>query len=453
MPSELSSLAEQLEAIVGRDQVLAGAACTAPFAVDGSQPELVVRPGTEQEVALVVAACARTGAAMIPWGEGTAMGLGNPPARTQVVVQLGRLNRMVAWDPANLTVTAEAGMRLATLQETVAQDRAILPLDPPADHLVSLGGLVAANQNGPSRLRYGTVRDWLLGMRVVLPDGERVHCGGRVIKNVSGYDLNKMFIRSLGTLGIITEVTFKLLPMPAQWAGVIGLFPQLAGARSVVAQTLASFLLPESIDLLNPEAVELLAPALGLAPPEGSWGLAVALAGSPETVARQAQDFSGLFRASGGTLVPLQPGRIGQTWRALRNLLEPRPSNPARILGKLTVPIARTCDLAAAAAEQGRQAGLRAAVLAYAGSGVIWVQYLPAMGAQPGAPVAAALDALRAQAVAAGGSLVLHDAPPPLKRQLDAWGPAGNGLALMRRLKTEFDPRGICNPGRFVGGI
>jgi len=457
--SDLSVLRGQLEAILGGDQVLEGAARTAAFAVDGVLPELVARPGTQQEVAQVVAACARTGAAMIPWGEGTAIGLGNPPARAQVVVHLARLNRLVEWDPANLTVTAEAGMRLADLQETAARSGAILPLDPPWDHKVSLGGLVAANQNGPSRLRYGTVRDWLLGLRVVLPDGQPIHCGGRVIKNVSGYDMNKLFIRSLGTLGIITEVTFKLMPMPAQWAGVIGLFPDLAGPRAAVRETLASFLLPESIDLLNPEAVALLAPALSLAPAPGSWGLAVALAGSPETVARQLRDVSALFLAHGGTLVPVPPGRTGQTWKAVRNLLNPAQGNPARILCKLTVPIARTCDLAAAACEQGRLSGLRAAVMAYAGSGVVWVLYLPAMGAPAGATTAGALLALRAEAVAAGGSLELHDAPPPLKRQVDAWGAGddrpglANGLAMMRRLKAEFDPRGVCNPGRFVGGI
>lgn len=454
MHSDLNGLRGQLEAIVGGAQVLEGAARTAAFAVDGILPELVVRPGTQQEVAQVVAACARVGAAMIPWGEGTAIGLGNPPARAQVVVQMGRLNRMVEWDPANLTVTAEAGMRLADLQETVARSGAILPLDPPSDHKVSLGGLVAANQNGPSRLRYGTVRDWLLGLRVVLPDGQPIHCGGRVIKNVSGYDMNKLFIRSLGTLGIITEVTFKLLPMPAQWAGAIGLFPGLDGPRAAVRETLASFLLPESIDLLNPEAVELLAPALTLAPAPGSWGLAVALAGSPETVARQARDFAALFQAHGGTLVPVLPGQTGRTWKAVRNLLDAaQPDNPARILCKITVPIARTSDLVASASEQGRFGGLRAAVMAYAGSGVIWALYLPAMGALPGASTAAALEALRAEAVAAGGSLEIHGAPPPLKRQVDAWGAGDSGLAMMRRLKQEFDPRGVCNPGRFVGGI
>jgi len=385
--SDLSTLCGQLEGLVGPGHVASGVAHTAAFAVDGILPELIVHPGTQEEVAGVVAACAGAGAAMLPWGGGTAMGLGNAPARAQVVVQLDRLDRIVEWDPANLVVTAEAGMRLADLQETVARSGAILPLDPPSDHKASLGGLVAANQNGPSRLRYGTVRDWLLGLRVVLPDGQLIHCGGRVIKNVSGYDMNKLFIRSLGTLGIITEVTFKLLPMPAQWAGVIGLFPGLDEPRAAVRETLASFLLPESIDLLNPEAVELLAPALSQAPAPGSWGLAVALAGSPETVARQARDFGALFQAHGGTLMPVLPGQTGQTWKAVRNLLEAvQPDNPARILCKITVPIARTCDLVAAAAEQGRLCGLRTAVMAYAGSGVAWALFLPAMARCPARP-------------------------------------------------------------------
>ena len=454
MHSDLSSLCGQLEAIVGQEHVLAGVGRTAAFAVDGMLPELVVRPGTQDEVSKVVAACARTGAAMIPWGEGTAMGMGNPPARAQVVVQLGRLDRIVEWDPANLTVTAEAGLRLAALQELIARDRVILPLDPPGDHRVSLGGLVAANQNGPSRLRYGTVRDWLLGLRIVLPDGQRIHCGGRVIKNVSGYDMNKLFIRSMGTLGIITEVTFKLLPMPAQWAGVIGLFPDLAGARAVLEQIHDSFLLPESLDLLNPEAVELLAPTLGLPAARGTWGLAVALAGSPETVERQARDFTSLFQDGGGSAVTMPTGQTGQAWHAIRNLLDGAQAvNPARILCKITVPVARTCDLVVAAGELGRRCRLRAAVMAYAGSGVIWAQFLPGMEALPEEPVARSLQELRAVAETAGGSLVLHDAPPPLKRQVEAWGSPGDGYAMMRRLKVEFDPRGLCNPGRFVGGI
>jgi glycolate oxidase FAD binding subunit len=452
--SDLEMLCGQLEAIVGKEHVAAGAARTAAFAVDGMLPELVVQPGTQDEVSQVVAACAKAGAALIPWGGGTAMGLGNAPVRAQVVIHLDRLDRLVEWDPANLCVTAEAGMRLGALQEILARDRAILPLDPPSGHRVSLGGLVAANQSGPGRLLYGTVRDWLLGLRVVLPDGERIRCGGRVIKNVSGYDMNKLFIRSMGTLGIVTEVTFKLLPLPSQRATVIGLFPGLDLAWAVARKVRASFLLPEALDLLNPEAANLLVPTLGLPAAPGSCALAAALAGSPETVERQSRDFTALFEAGGGTALSLPIGQTGPAWNTIRNLLDGvSAASPARILCKLTVPIDRTGDLVAAAGRAGQSGGLRATVLAHAGSGVIWAQYLPEMEGVREAPVAKALEGLRQEAQAAGGSLTLHDAPPPLKRQVDAWGAPGDGLDMMRRLKAEFDPRGLCNPGRFVGGI
>ena len=450
MPSDRIGLNGQLEAIVGPGRVASGVAHTAAYAVDGVLPECIVHPGTQDEVSRVVAACARAGAAMIPWGGGTAMGLGNAPARAQVVIRLDRLDRVVEWDPANLVVTAEAGMRLAALQELIARDRAVLPLDPPGADRVTLGGLVAANQNGPGRLLYGTVRDWLLGLRVVLPDGERIHCGGRVIKNVSGYDMNKMFIRSLGTLGIVTEATFKLLPMPAVRGGLIGLFPDPARAWAVVRAVQASFLLPEALDLLNPAAVDLLAPALGHPSAPGSCALAVALAGSPETVARQVRDFTTLIEAEGGTALPLSAGQSGPAWHTIRNLLDAAPAYPARILCKITVPIARTGELAGAA---GAVPGLRATLVAHAGSGVIWAQYLPDPEAASAAPADEVLEELRGKAVAAGGSLVLQDAPAPLKQTMDAWGAPGDGLDLMRRIKAEFDPLGLFSPGRFVGGI
>lgn len=454
MHADLGILRGQLEAIVGGAQVAAGIDQTALFAVDGVIPELVVRPGTQEEVAQVVATCYAAGAAMLPWGGGTAMGLGNPPPRVEVMIHLDRLDRIVEWDPANLCVTAEAGLRLGALQEILARDKAILPLDPPASHRLTLGGLVAANQSGPGRLLYGTVRDWLLGMRVVLPDGERIHCGGRVIKNVSGYDMNKLFIRSLGTLGIVTEVTFKLLPMPTVRAGVMGLFPELTQAWTAVKQALESFLLPEALDFLNPAAVTLLAPALGFQATAGSCGLAVALAGSPETVERQVHDFTALFKNGGGTVIPLPTERTSQAWEAIRNLLErASASNPARILCKIAVPIGRTGDLVAAAGRVGQNCGLQATVVAHAGSGVIWALYLPGSEVVPEERVVQALEGLRGKAVVAEGTLVLQNAPPALKRRVDAWGAPGDGFDVMRRLKLEFDPRGLCNPGRFVGGI
>jgi len=451
---DLAGLCAHLEKIVGADRVGVGPAATTSFGVDGVLPGLVVRPGTQDEVRRVLAACAAANAAAIPWGGGTAMGLGNPPRRADAVVALDRLDRIVEFDDANLCVAVEAGVRLAALQTALAQKRQILPLDPPADAKVTVGGLVAANLSGPSRLLYGTARDWVLGMRVVLPNGESVRCGGKVIKNVSGYDMNKLFIGSLGTLGIVTEVTFKLLPLPATRAGVVGLFPELAHATGVVAKALESVLLPEALDLLDPEAVSLLAPRLGLEVPAGSYGLAVALAGSRETVERQTRDFSALFRDAGGRATPLPDGRTVLAWDAIRNVFGLLPVPPAvRVLCKIAVPIGRTGDLLASACTLGRRHGLRAAVTAHAGSGIVWACYLVGPKAPPDEVVADALQVLRQEAESAEGSLVLHDAPASLKARVDAWGKPGDGVGVMKRLKAEFDPMGVCNPGRFLGGL
>jgi len=451
---DIGGLRGQLEKIVGAEHVGVGPTATARFAVDGVMPCLVVRPGTQDEVSKVASACSAAGAAMIPWGGGTAMGLGNPPSRADAVVHLDRLDQIVEFDSANLCVTAEAGMRLGALQGTLAQKKEVLPLDPPADGKVTIGGLVAANQSGPSRLLYGTARDWVLGMRVVLPDGERIHCGGRVIKNVSGYDMNKLFIGSLGTLGIITEVTVKLLPLPVMRAGVVGLFPELKQATTLVGKVLESFLLPEALDLLDPAAVTLLAPRLGLEAPTGSCGLAVALAGSRETVERQARDFAALFRDGGGRVTPLPDGRTVLAWGAIRNVFDLLPVPPGvRVLCKIAVPVGRTSEMLAAAGALGQRHGLNATVVAHAGSGVVWAAYLLGPKAPPIEVQADALEGLRREAMALEGSLVLQDAPSTLKARVDAWGKPGDGIDVMRRLKAEFDPRGLCNPGRFLGGI
>jgi glycolate oxidase FAD binding subunit len=447
-------LGARLQGLVGLEHVSQRSSACGPYAVDGVLPDLVVRPGTQEEVAAVVAACHAAGASMVPWGGGTAMGLGNGPAKAEVVILLDRLNRVVAFDPANLVVTAEAGLRLGVLQGLLARDGECLPLDPPAPDRVTLGGLVAANQSGPGRLRYGTVRDWLLGLRVVLPDGEAIQCGGRVIKNVSGYDMNKLFIRSLGTLGIITEVTVKLLPMPEQRAGVVGLFPDLPLALAAVTQVLGSFLLPEALDLLDPAALRLLEPVLGLAPAPGAYAVAVALAGSPETVARQSAELMALFAAGGASASALPADPTLRAWEAIRNLFERVASTgPAPILCRITVPIARIGELLADARWLGESNGLNPVVLAHAGSGVLWVEYRPGPGSPAGEALAVALEGLRRQAVAVEGTLVLQSAPPELKRCMDAWGDPGPAFGVMCRIKQQFDPRGLCSPGRFVGRL
>ncbi|HWT78806.1 MAG TPA: FAD-binding oxidoreductase, partial [Candidatus Methylomirabilis sp.] len=363
------------------------------------------------------------------------------------------LSRILEFDVANLNVTIEAGMRLADLQAKLGKERQFLPLDPPAEEQATVGGTLATNSSGPCRLLYGTARDWMLGMRVVLANGERIRCGGKVIKNVSGYDMNKLFIGSLGTLGIITEATFKLLPLPAIRASVAAVFGEIGQAAGVVAKVLDSVLLPEAMELLGADAIPLLGPRLGL--DTAGYGLAVSLAGSRETVERQVRDFTGLFRdAQARATVTLTDERTAPSWKAVRNVFDLLPSKPSeRILCKIGVVISRTADILAAAEALGRRHKLRSVVTAHAGSGIVRACYLPGPESPPIEVLAGAIEELRREAEKAEGSLVLQASPAGLKAHLDAWGKPGGAFEVMRRLKAEFDPQSLCNPGRFVGGI
>ena len=451
MQPEVDRLKQRLEEIVGKTHRGGGPASV--FAVDGVSPTLVIHPASPEEVSSVVMACAELGAAIIPWGGGTAMGMGNRPARADVILVLDRLNRIVDFDAANLNVTVEAGMRFADLQAELAMQREFLPLDPPAEGKATVGGILATNSSGPCRLLYGPARDWVLGMRVILPNGDRIRCGGKVIKNVSGYDMNKLFIGSLGTLGIITEASFKLLPRPAVRGSVAAVFAELGQAAGVVAKVLDSVLLPEAMELLGADAVALLGPTLGL--DATGYGLAVSFAGSHETVERQVRDFTKLFReAQARATATLSDERTAPASKVLRNVFDLLPGPPPeRITCKIGVLISRTTDLLAAAEALGRRHKLRAAVTAHAGSGVVRACYLLGPEAPPVEVLASGLEELRGEAEKAEGRLVLQAAPAALKAHLDAWGKPGGAFDVMQRLKAEFDPRALCNPGRFLGGI
>ena len=449
MLADPSGLAQKLSSLVGEEYVLTGPAA-ALYAVDEVAPALVVRPASQQEVASVVAACSAAEASMLQWTDDALMGLGNPPSRLEVVVCLDRLTRIVEFDDANLNVSAEAGVRLDALQAVLSAKGEFLPLDPAQSDQLTVGGLVQTNASGPSRLLYGSLRDWVLGLRVVLPGGERIRCGGKVIKNVSGYDMNKIFIGNLGTLGIVTEATFKLLPAPAMRATVVGVFARLSEVGAVVGRTLESFLLPEALEALDPQALATLGPALGLDGAPG-YGLAVSMAGSRETVERQVRDFAALFGEGKALKVEtLGAERADAAWRAIRDVQAKLPMG--RVIAKIAVPIGKTLDLLSAAEGLMRRHEWRGAITADAGSGIVRA------GIEVGAgsalePLREALLSLRREAEALDGSLVLEVAPLSLKRSFDTWGKVREGFTVMRRLKAELDPHALLTPGRFLGGI
>jgi glycolate oxidase FAD binding subunit len=367
------------------------------------------------------------------------MGLGDPPGRLDVVLRLDGLTRIVELDEANLYVTAEAGVRLGELQPALAAKREFLPLDPPQAERMTVGGLIAANASGPSRLLYGTARDWVLGLRVVLPSGERIRCGGKVIKNVSGYDMNKLFIGSMGTLGVVTEATFKLLPVPAMRATVAGAFAELAQVAAVVSRTLESHLLPEALDALDGQALRAVEPLLGLSA-SPAFGLVASVAGSRETVERQVRDLKRFFaEAQAVATATLEEVQGALAWRAIRDVhAHLGGTAEARVVTKIAVPIAKTLELFSAADALARKHRWRGAITAHAGSGIVRAGFALDEGAL--AAVRDGVAALRKQAEGVEGSLIVESAPTALKRALGAWGKPGDALQVMRRVKAELDP-------------
>lgn len=219
--------------------------------IDGVRPGLWAVPADAEQIAALLTAAAAAGAGVIPRGGGAHQHLGTPPSRADLVVETTRLTGITDYTPADYVVAVRAGTPFRELQQALAANGQWLPLDPPGADTATIGGLVAANRNGPRRLLWGSIRDLVIGIRVALPTGEVIKAGGKVVKNVAGYDLAKLFIGSRGSLGIVVEATFKLRPLPEAESFVQAQFESLDEAGRRLEQVLDSDVMPTVLDLHN----------------------------------------------------------------------------------------------------------------------------------------------------------------------------------------------------------
>lgn len=422
------------------------------FVADGVRPRLACMPASVDELARVVRLADEAGATVVPWGAGTRMSLGFPPRAADLVVQTIRLNELVEYEPADLTVTVQAGMRLADLQARLRTEGQMLALDPAAADRATIGGLIAANASGPLRFLYGTARDLVIGTRVVNADGVVSKAGGRVVKNVAGYDLNKLYVGSLGTVGVIVELSFKLHPLPQAQGMVLAAFGSADQAAEAIAALARSPLGPAAIELLDAGTAAGLPGGITL---DGDAVLLVVAAlGFEKAVERQLRDVRALC-AKATTAEAVREGEtLDGLWTALREL--PDPSAAGVALLKVAVPPARSAAALTTARAAAREAGFAPATLAHAGSGVVYLRLQPERWDDEAAGrLAGLVSRLRGGARGEGGSLVLEAAPTAAKQTggIDPWGEVGSGFAVMRALKQNLDPKGTLNPGRFVGRL
>jgi glycolate oxidase FAD binding subunit len=435
-------LLDTLRAIVGSGHLLSGVELS-PYVVDGRTPEAAVFPGTVDEVAAVVARAAEAAVPVIPWGGGTAASVGGPPARAGIVLGLGRLRAVVEHEPGDLTVTAQAGLTLSDLQGALRARGQWLSLDPPDAARATLGGVLATNASGPRRQLYGTARDLLIGATVVTADGSIVRGGGRVVKNVAGYDLPKLFIGSYGTLGVIVEATLKLRPVPDDERLVAVRFERLKDAGSAVRALLGSDLIPSAIDLLDASA----AAALGIG--GASAVLVVGFDGLGEQVDWQVTQLASVVGPGGGERVtPLAPA----AWSTLPRAAHDALGMPAAVMTLSVLP-SLVAELMEQGASSARQRGLASAWSAHAGVGLVTAAVRAEGDRQDPAALAAVLAEWRSAAHAGGGHASLARAPLAVKTMLPVWDDAGPAGRIMQRIKAELDPHNVLNPGRFVAGI
>lgn len=404
----------------------------------GVVPRCVVRPTTVEAVATVVRSVGAQGGALVPAGNATHLGIGFPPRRYEVALCTSQLNRILTHDADDLTVTAEAGVTLHDLNARLGGAGQWLPFDPPRGRDVTIGGLIASDRNGPLRLAYGKVRDFLIGLRVVMADGALVRGGGKVVKNVAGYDLPKLFVGSFGTLGVIVEATFKVRPKPRDMRLYVIPMRSVAEATQKALDILRGRLAPVLLEAVN----ELAAETIGL--PTGA-ALVAACAGSEVDAGAQ----ESILRAeTDDRLTRCEGTEMDSLLSALREF--PQPADEEVLVVRLSVRPAELPDLLARIEAEAAARRISPEITAHAGNGVAWLQLSADVDLHS---VALFAEWIRLHARQSGGWLVFETLPRRLRGQVDPWGFHGPTLPLMLAIKQKLDPQRVLSPGRFVGGI
>lgn len=438
---------EDLTAQLGNDRVKRDAPEGSPWGVSTGP---VVFVESEEEIQRVVRWAAETGVSLIPRGRGAYAGYGNRADREFIILSLERMSGVVEHSVGDLTVTVRAGTPLAALQEQLSERGQFLPLDPPRPELTTVGGAVVTGMTGPKRLKYGTVRDWVIGLRVVLADGRVIRTGGKVVKNVAGYDMNKLFVGSLGTLGIITECTFKLRPSPPAEILIFLDADDWEAVHRLSRRLLDSSLEPVAVEAVNGDVIRRVTGERG-----ATCGVMVGFEDEWPAVEMQWHRLRSWAAEEGLRLRLVLDGRdaAAEGWRILGQSIPcvlDRPDGLAVVAKGLTLPD-RVTEMMKEMEEIAAKNDLQLFSHGGTGTGVI-----RAVFRAPKERLEAFITGLRLvreRFEEQGGYLVMEQAPSEVTERISVWGRPPGGLFLMRKMKKCLDPNGRFNPGRFVGGI
>ena len=419
--------------------------------IQGVRPRVEVRPAAAEQLAAVLALANQEGLAVCVAGGGTKLGWGNPPERFDVLLGVGDIARRCHVDADDLTMTASASTTVGEARAAARAQGRVLPLDARQPARATLGGAVATADQGPRGAGFGGVRDVVLGLRATLADGSTVSFGGRTMKNVAGYDMTKLFVGSFGTLGVLTELTIRLLPQPDTEAILLLSLDTLARGREIAARVLDSQLTPWALVCLSPGPARAMGGRVAAASSAGASGsvLAAGFAGHGAAVARSISEVRALRPDLWADV--LEKTEVEPIYDALTAFGRPDPTRGEGYAGetfvvtlRATVPISRVWDVVGdvtgllPAGEHGAEFVIDAA------RGVVNLRAVATSTAS------SVLGRLRESAAGLDGYVVVTAGLQSLGSGFDAWGRPVAGGAIMGRLKEQFDPRGTLNPGRLA---
>ena len=417
-----ATLEANFRSILRADQIRAASHTDS---ISGLQPQLVLEPANEQQLAAALRLANESNLAVIPRGGGTKLGWGNPPRRADLILSTARLSKVLEHAWADLTVTVKAGCTTQALQQTLAQHGQRLAIDPLWPERATVGGILSTNDSGALRLRFGALRDLIIGVTIALPDGTLASSGGKVVKNVAGYDLPKLVTGALGTLGVITRAVFRLHPLPSNTRSFTIVKTDVTEVQKLVLAIQDSKF--SHVALQSRFGAETVA------------STDILFEGTEPGLDAQAAQLRALCHT------PQIAEASSAVWNARQDLWFFSNSEEIAIAKVSILPtdLARTIELFRRAADCER---LHWKSLMYA-TGLGWLRF-----EGPADHLHRGLISLRAGLEKMGGSLILLRRPANMPA-FDSWGTPGDSLALMRSIKRQLDPANTLNPGRFLGGI
>jgi glycolate oxidase FAD binding subunit len=448
------SLASRLGKLAGHGRIVNDGASLAAYETDGLRPAAALQPTSASEIAEILRFASVERLGVIPTGGRTHLHIGMPPHPYDIALDVSGMNRVLAFEPQDLTLGAEPGIIFAELDRTLREKGQFLPLAPPLAERATLGGIVAAGADTPFRYAHGTARDFLLGMEFVTGEGIVSKSGGRVVKNVTGYDLHKLFIGSLGTLGVITRLNFRTFPLPPDQRMFVAAFADGSGALAFCRTITKSPLQPRILDLLDPGAAGLFtsrdAGFLG----RNSWLVVLEAGGQEAVLERHARDLAAMSKETKASeFVALDKGRRDQLFACLCEFspLASGASSSAMIFRIASLPSALPALLEGMRKVTDAHA-INSAILIRA-LGVVYLALLPPTGPKIFPELVSCSREMMDFCVTSGVAPTIERCPLEIKKMLGIWPPAWPEHEIAERLKHVFDPHRVLSPGRFRGGI